>query len=178
MCIYLKTRVIFIGSLATKVSYLKSKITLNVKSLLAHMPGMLRQVVSSRFLRSLSARQKPRTVFQGSHMWEKKRNQTGELHPVTWWGSTRQHDHCGWPAGVRAKGGLIWEQRMAYLKIQLRMVSRMLFYKMCILWLWALDLSLHFLIESVGCVHTDTSMPFLIFTIISYSFHYFFLYFL
>lgn len=109
---------------------------------------------------------------------KKKRNQTGELHPVTWWGSTRQHDHCGWPAGVRAKGGLIWEQRMAYLKIQLRMVSRMLFYKMCILWLWALDLSLHFLIESVGCVHTDTSMPFLIFTIISYSFHYFFLYFL
>lgn len=74
--------------------------------------------------------------------------------------------------------GLIWEQRMAYLKIQLRIVSRMLFYKMCILWLWALDLSLHFLIQSVGCIHTDTTMPFLFFTIIFYSFHYFFGYFL
>ena len=37
------------------------------------MPGILMQVVSSRFLRSLSARQKPRRVFQCSHMWEKKK---------------------------------------------------------------------------------------------------------
>lgn len=104
MCVYLKTRVIFIGSFATEVSYLKSKITLNVKSLLAHMPGMLMQVVSSRFLRSLSARQKPRRVFQGSHMWEKK--------------ETRQENYIQWHDGgqqdnmITVVGLLRWEQRV------------------------------------------------------------------
>lgn len=51
------------------------------------------------------------------------------------------------------KGHLLGEKKsMVYFKIQLRLFSRMLFYKMCTLWLWPLNLYLYLLINSEGCL--------------------------
>lgn len=61
------------------------------------------------------------------------------------------------------------ERSVVYFKIQLRWLSKMLFYKMWILWLWPLNLFLHLLIKSESCLHNHDQSKSVILIIIRKS---------
>ena len=68
------------------------------------MPGILMQVVSSRFLRSVSARPKTRRVFKYSHTWGKKKKPDRRITPSNMMGVNKTTQSLWWACWGESKG--------------------------------------------------------------------------